>query len=142
MAGGMGRKYDPFRETLTERVAATRTRQAGLGHGTAGFHGTPPNALSAWTSTTTPMSPAPAPSPAPGPTASIAPRGPVEPVRPCWYEAPWGRQPALLLQWRRVGDTNRYVGLIVVAAPDETGENWTVIRLWVSATQLEPGGNG
>lgn len=40
------RKDDPFRETLSERVAATRARQAGLGHGTAGFHGSPPTALS------------------------------------------------------------------------------------------------
>jgi hypothetical protein len=137
MAGGMGRKDDPFRETLAERVAATRARQAGLGHGTAGFHGAPPNASSAWTSTTPPTSPATAPSP--GAAAGPAPRGPVEPVRPCWYEAPWGRQPALLLQWRRVGDTSRYVGLIVVAAPDETGTGWTVIRLWVDAAQLTRG---
>jgi hypothetical protein len=127
VAGGMGAKDESFpRETLAERVAATRARQAGLGHGTTGFHGTPPNASSAWTAPTSPASP-------PRPPAS-----PAEPVRPCWYQAPWGRQPALLLQWRR--SPNGYCGLIVVAAPDETGEGWTVIRLWVEAAHLSPNG--
>lgn len=134
MAGGIGRKNDPFRETLAERVATTRARQAGLGHGTSGFHGTPPYASSAWT--------APAP-PSPGRSAEPAsvgspPASLAEPVRPCYFDSPWGRQPALLLQWRRAAD-GRYVGLVVVAAPDETGTGWTVIRLWTDASNLSPG---
>lgn len=133
MTGGLGRKDEPFRKSLADPVAGARLQQGGLGHGTAGFHGTPPHNSSAWTSTT----PATASSPVP---AGIAPHAPVEPVRPCWYEAPWGRQPALLLQWRRVGETSsHHVGLIVVAAPDETGTGWTVIRLWVDAAQLTRG---
>lgn len=134
MAGGMGRGDEGLpRETLAERLAVTRARQDGLGHGTAGFHGAPPNASSAWTATP-PTAPTPAaPSPVSPPSAS-----PAEPVRPCWYEAPWGRQPALLLQWRRSEDGG-YLGLVVVAAPDETGSGWTVVRLWADSSLLAPG---
>jgi hypothetical protein len=147
VAGGMGRKDDSFpRETLAERVASTRARQAGLGHGTSGFHGTPPNASSAWTaSPATPAATPPAsrlgqppasPTSAPPPAAQH-PAGPARPVRPCWFDSQWGRQPALLLQWRRAGDGS-YSGLVVVAAPDETGEGWAVIRLWAAASLLTP----
>lgn len=139
MAGGMGRKDDPFRETLAERVATTRARQAGLGHGTTGFHGTPPSASSAWTSTSSQGSPASPARPAGTPPDMSPPRTPAQPVRPCWYDGPWGRSPALLLQWRR--GSSGYLGLIVVAAPDETGEGWTVIRLWVNAAHLTPNDN-
>jgi hypothetical protein len=140
MVGGMGREDDPFRETLAERVANTRARQAGqagqggsggLGHGTTGFHGTPPNSSTAWTST------APAGRPAGHPPPVHPSATPPAPVRPCWYESPWGRQPALLLQWRR-DNAGRHLGLIVAAAPDETGAGWTVIRLWVDSAMLSP----
>lgn len=144
MAGGMGRGDDPFRETLAERVANTRARQAGTigttgaGHSTAGFHSTPPRASSAWTAPAAPT-PAPARSPAPQAAPHPAPADgtPDEPVRPCWYRAPWGRVPALLLRWRRTSD-GTYAGLVVVAAPDETGDDWTAIRLWAPATHLTP----
>jgi hypothetical protein len=140
VAGGIGGKDDSFRrETLAERVANTHARQAGLGHGTSGFHGTPPNASSAWTST--PATPPASPSAPSASASSLAARrpapGPAEPVRPCWFDSPWGRQPALLLQWRRAADGS-YSGLVVVAAPDETGEGWTVIRLWAAASLLTP----
>jgi hypothetical protein len=137
VAGGMGRKDDPVPpETLAERVAATRARRAGLGHGTSGFHGTPPNASSAWIAppTTRPASPTSPPARTPMGRPAV---GPAEHVRPCWFESPWGRQPALLLEWRRAADGS-YLGLVVVAAPDETGEGWTVIRLWASAALLTP----
>lgn len=133
MAGGMGRRdNDVPRETLAERVAATRARQTGLGHGTSGFHGTPPNASSAWTATPPPSS-SPTSPPGRRPAGSPAQR-----VRPCWAETPWGRQPALLLQWRRTDNASGYSGLVVVAAPDETGSGWTVIRLWLDASLLTP----
>jgi hypothetical protein len=144
VAGGMGREDDSFpRETLAERVATTRARQAGLGHGTSGFHGTPPNASSAWTAPpatppATPLGAPPVPPSALSTSASPpAARHPAGPVRPCWFESPWGRQPALLLRWRRADDGS-YSGLVVVAAPDETGEGWTVIRLWAAASLLTP----
>jgi hypothetical protein len=142
MAGGMRGKDDAFRETLAERVDTTRSRKAGLGHGTADFHGRPPNASSAWTATTPPADRARPASPAAVPPAARPHRSASEPVRPCWYDGPWGRQPALLLQWRRVDEGSShgstYHGLIVVAAPDETGAGWTVIRLWADASFLSP----
>jgi hypothetical protein len=135
MTGGMGRTDDPFRKTLSERVEATRARQASLGHGTSGFHGTSPNASSAWTDTASPIHASPTP---PAPAAVAPTTSPAEPVRPCYFDSPWGRQPALLLQWRRAPD-GRYSGLVVVAAPDETGAGWTVVRLWTDASLLSPG---
>lgn len=141
MAGGMGRENDPYpRETLAERVANTRAGCASLGHGTAGFHGTPPSASGAWA--TTPPSSQPTQLPAGHPagrslssTAPSAVPSPTRPVKHCWYDAPWGRQPALLLRWRRATG-GAYLGLIVVAAPDETGTDWTVVRLWADSSLL------
>lgn len=140
MAGGMGRRDASFpRETLAERVANTHARQGGLGHGTSDFHGTPPNATSAWTAlpaTSSPATPSAPPKP-PAAPANPATERPRQPVRPCWFDSPWGRQPALLLEWRRAADRS-YSGLVVVAAPDETGEGWTVVRLWAAAALLTP----
>jgi hypothetical protein len=110
------------RETLAERVAITRARQAGLGHGTAGFHSTPPTMPPAsWASL--PMAP---PSPA----------SPPPPLRHCFYEGPHGRQPALLLKWRCI--EQHWDGLIVVAAPDATGEGWAVVEMWTDSALLKP----
>ncbi len=126
MAGGMGRKVDAYgRETLTERVANTRARQTGAGtsgHSTADLHGKRPNAPASWT--------APPPPPA-------APGKPPPPIKHCWYDGPYGRQPALLLRWRRIAG-DHYDGLIVVAAPDETRTGWVVMEMWTEASMLSP----
>ena len=141
VAGGMGRNDVPSpRETLAERVANTRARSAGLGHATADLHGKPPSASGAWTATPPSSQPARPPAGAPArlsvsPSAPSAFPQPAQAVKHCWYEAPWGRQPALLLRWRRAADGS-HLGLIVVAAPDETGTDWTVVRLWAHASLL------
>jgi hypothetical protein len=138
---GIGRRDDPFpRETLAERVANTRAHHAGLGHGTADFHSSPPSASAALTAPTQSAKPARPPAGDPAhfnvnPTAPSAAPSPAQPVKHCWYQAPWGRQPALLLRWRRATDGS-YRGPIVVAAPDETGTGWTVVRLWADSSLL------
>lgn len=106
------------RETLAERVATTRAREAGRLHGTQGFHGKPPvdwaDALKE------PPPPAPAP---------VAPT-----IQHCWYNGPYGRQPALLLEWR--GLDGYFHGRIVVAAPEADG--WAIVEMWVGQGMLAP----
>lgn len=126
MAGGMGRKDDASgRETLAERVANTRARQSSFafsGHSTADLHGKRPSAPASWA----------APSPAPA-----SPGPPPPSIKHCWYDGPYGRQPALLLRWRRIA-SHHYDGLIIVAAPDETGTAWVVMEMWTEASLLSP----
>lgn len=100
------------RETLAERVANTRARQAG--HGTQGFHGTPP---ADWAGALR------------EPAAS-----PAAPIRYCWYDGPHERQAALLLDWRSV--EGRYSGRIAVAAFEPDG--WAIVELWVDQGMLSP----
>lgn len=124
MAGGMGKKDGAVpSETLADRVANTRARQAGhvaAGHGTADLHGKRPNAPAAWTAST------PAPS-----LPSTPPR-----LRHCWYDGPYGRQPALHLKWRNV--SGHYEGLVILAVPDEEGAGWAVVEMYVDAAMLRP----
>ena len=40
-------------------------------------------------------------------------------IKHCWYDGPHGRQAALLLEWRRLGDG--FDGRIAVAVPDASG---------------------
>lgn len=92
---------------------------ARTGHSTQGFHGKPPADWSA------PLRDGPR-----------APAAPPPELKHCWYSGPHGRQPALLLRWRRV--EGGHDGLIVVAAPDETGTGWAVVEMWVEAALLSP----
>lgn len=122
------------RETLAERIANTRDRQAergaeqppearSAGHGTAGFHGRRP---------TSPPASWAAPSPAQaGPTSSPPP------IRHCWYlSAEHGRLPALLLKWRALGE-GRFDGFICTVTLDEQ-DGWMLTEMWVEASLLSP----
>ncbi|QSR29122.1 hypothetical protein CFI00_01125 [Nocardioides sp. S5] len=107
-------------ESLAQRVANTRARQAGdaatrsiTAHSTAGFH--PPQ-----------------PAQPPQPLAPVPPQAPT--VKHCWYLGPYGRQAALLVRWRHVGDG--YDGQILVPAPDEGG--WAIVEMWVESNMLAP----
>ena len=62
------------------------------------------------------------------------PRPAAEPptIRHCWYDGPHGRQAALLLEWRRVGDG--WSGRVAVAVPDDAG--WALVEMWVDAGLL------
>lgn len=58
-------------------------------------------------------------------------------MRHCWYDGgSYGRQAALLLKWRNVN--GHYEGLIVVAAPDEDANVWTVVEMWTDSALLSP----
>jgi len=59
---------------------------------------------------------------------------PVPAIKHCWYDGPHGRQAALLLEWRKVGDG--FDGRIAVAVPDSSG--WGLVEMWVDAAMLEP----
>ena len=113
MAGGM---TSGERETLAERVATTRAREAERQHGTQGFHGRRPadwaDALRDGT-----------------PPATLAPA-----IKHCWYNGPHGRQAALLLQWR--GFDGYFHGRIAVAAPEADG--WAIVEMWVEQGMLSP----
>jgi hypothetical protein len=63
------------------------------------------------------------------------PADPVPAIKHCWYDGPHGRQAALLLEWRKVG--NGFDGRIAVAVPDASG--WGLVEMWVDAALLEPG---
>jgi hypothetical protein len=130
----MGRRDDTFgQETLAERVANTRARQAGTSqpegsagvsvHGTAGFHRTRPKSPPAsW---------------AAPPALPASPNSPAPPVRHCWYLHPdYGRLPALFLRWRHSGDRH-YDGFICTVMPDDTGA-WCLTEFWVDASMLAP----
>lgn len=95
MAGGMSRGPRPERsETLAERVATTRARQAGEREQPAEI------------------------------------RAPL--LKHCWYAGPYGRQAALLLEWRNI--QGRYDGRICVAAPADGG--WAIVEMWVDGAML------
>src|SRR6478609_7342570 len=109
MAGGMA---STGRETLAERVATTRAREAERQHGTHGTHGFHGKRPADWadvlrenprTAASDPVAPSPA---APG-------------IKHCWYDGPYGRQAALLLEWRALDGYFR--GRIAVAAPEADG---------------------
>jgi hypothetical protein len=53
-------------------------------------------------------------------------------IRHCWYDGPHGRQAALLLEWRRVGDG--WSGRVAVAVPE--GAGWALVEMWVDARML------
>lgn len=105
MAGGIAPRG---RETLAQRVANTQA-----GHGTAGAHGKRP---ADWADVLRDGAPVP------------------PPVRHCWYDGPYGRQAALLLEWRRI--EGGYDGRVVVAVPDAAG--WAVVEMWVESGMLSP----
>lgn len=56
-------------------------------------------------------------------------------VKPCWVIDRHGRQPGLLLEWRR-RDTG-FVGRVV--RPVLEADGWIVVEEWVPAELLEPG---
>lgn len=107
MAGGM---TSGGRETLAERIATTRAREAERQHGTHGFHGKRP---ADWADVLGESVP-------PAPPAPVAPA-----IKHCWYDGPYGRQAALLLQWR--GFDGYYHGRIAVPAPEEAG--WAIVEM-------------
>lgn len=103
------------RANLAQRLANTQARRAGPC--TAGAHGKRP---ADWADVL--REPAPRPSPV------------VPVVKHCWYDGPYGRQAALLLEWRRI--EGGYDGRILVAAPDS--EAWGVVEMWVESGMLSP----
>ena len=128
MAGGKGRKDESFpRETLAERVAATRARQNGqeqppvrTGHTTADFHRQQPAAPPSWTAL---------------PTNPAVPTTPPPVIKHAWYRGPLGRQPALLLRWRSTGE-GQFDGLVCTVMPD--GDGYALVEFWVDAGLLSP----
>ncbi|MGN0062611.1 MAG: hypothetical protein ACI379_00095 [Nocardioides sp.] len=70
--------------------------------------------------------------PAPAPAPELSPPG----VQHCWYDGPYGRQAALLLEWRQRAGT--WSGRIAVSVPE--GDGWALVELWVEAGMLaQPG---
>lgn len=111
MAGGMTSGEG---ETLLQRVQNTRTNDAARrGHSTADFHGRPP---ADWADS---LRNPPVPDP---------------PIKHCWYDGPYGRQAALLLEWRGVDGYFR--GRIAVASPEPDG--WAIVEMWVEQGMLSP----
>jgi hypothetical protein len=57
------------------------------------------------------------------------------PVKPCWVVDENGRQPGLLLEWRRTaaGWQGR------VLHPVREGQGWAVVEDWLPAERLERG---
>lgn len=62
------------------------------------------------------------------PTASQS----APPVKHCWYDGPYGRQAALLLEWR--GRGGLFPGRIAVAALEPDG--WAIVEMWVEQGML------
>lgn len=116
MAGGM----TPGRgETLAERIATTQAREAERrGHGTAGFHGKRPAAWSDVLRDAPPVA-----------------HQPADAGKHCWYDGPYGRQAALLLEWSQ-GVRGHRRGRIAVATPEPDG--WAIIEMWVEQDVLHP----
>jgi len=56
-------------------------------------------------------------------------------VKPCWVTDRHGRQPGLLLEWRRL-DTG-FVGRVVRPVLEDDG--WIVVEEWLPADLLESG---
>jgi hypothetical protein len=56
-------------------------------------------------------------------------------VKPCWVTDRHGRQPGLLLEWRR--RETGYVGRVV--RPVLEADGWIVVEDWVPAELLEAG---
>lgn len=130
------------RETLAERIATTRARQAerdvdresdrgaptpsgarSAGHSTAGFHRQrPPSPPASW---------------APPPPVQSEPASPPPPIRHCWYRSSeHGPLPALLLKWRALGE-GRFDGFICTVALDDQ-DGWMLTEMWVEASMLSP----
>lgn len=101
--------------TLVDRLAQTRANEAARGHGTQGFHGTPP---ADWADS---LRERPATPPA---------------IKHCWYDGPYGRQAALLLEWR--GGDGLFHGRIAVATHEPDG--WAITEMWVEQGLLAPVG--
>lgn len=98
-------------ETPLQRVD---TRPCQRGHSTQGFHGNPP---------------------APWADALSEDRQSWPPVlQHCWYDGPYGRQAALLIEWRCIA--GGYDGRIVVPAREPDG--WAVVEMWVESGMLSP----
>ena len=55
------------------------------------------------------------------------------PIRHCWVVDDQGRQPALLLEWRRVA--SGWQGRVVRPVREEPG--WIVVEEWLPAHQLQ-----
>lgn len=74
---------------------------------------------------------------APPPIGAAPSPGLTEPprVRPCWVTDEHGRQPALLLEWRRTAAG--WQGRVVRPVLDE--DAWLVVEEWVRADLLEQG---
>lgn len=107
----MNRRDDSERETLAQRVANTRARQAGQ---------EPAPTTDRTTGRTT------------GRTTEQEP--PPPPLKHAWYDGPRGRQAVLLLGWRNI--QGRYDGRICVAVPDDGG--WAIVEMWVDGAMLSP----
>ena len=56
-------------------------------------------------------------------------------LKHAWYAGPYGRQAALLLEWRNI--EGRFDGRICVAVPDDGG--WAIVEMWVEGAMLSPG---
>ncbi len=56
-------------------------------------------------------------------------------LKHAWYGGPYGRQAALLLEWRNI--EGRFDGRICVAVPDDGG--WAIVEMWVDGAMLSPG---
>lgn len=120
MAGGMipGRG-----ESLAQRIANTQAAEAARleQHGTAGFHGKRP---APWADVLRD---------APPEAASTTPTPPE--MKHCWYDGPYGRQAALLLEWSQ-GVAGHRRGRIAVATFEPDG--WAIIEMWVEQDVLHP----
>lgn len=69
---------------------------------------------------------------APAPTDTETP----PPIRHCWYDGPYGRQAALLVEWRK--RAGAWYARIDVALPHPTDGGWCLTELWVDASLVAP----
>jgi hypothetical protein len=68
------------------------------------------------------------------PPSSPPPRPPAAPVKQCWVTDRHGRNPGLLLEWRRVAAG--WQGRVVRPVLD--GSGWVVVEEWLPAELLTP----